>query len=370
MNKLLKFSLFLAILAVFATVLVSCKDDEGEPDPQPEPTEEAPTITSVDPAAGLIGAAVTINGTNLNTVTAVTFGSTAATIGSQTATSISTTVPEGLEAGEVQIKVVNPDGEATANFTVEEEPCEFADDPICYCAENPEAEECTPLNFNGDFESEETVQGVVGGEGTGSNGGTWFFSSNGTGAQYEIVAASSVPGGSGENSLKVEVLALQDNPGADTWRIQVVNNRPNDEFGGDGLDVPAGKRFILKARVRADQSGRMVRVVGGISVPNYGDMWGYRDITLQGTWNDVAIYLQHGYDPENAGQPADADGAKAQVHARGQLNFNFEENEGAVFHIDDMQLIQVGDWVDPCEDEELFLQLYPNNEDVLELCVE
>lgn len=81
----------------------------------------APTIVTISPLTAMIGAEVTITGTNLETVTDVEFNGTAATITSQNATTLVTTVPEGATTG--KIKLVNPDGEvfSAEDFVVDVE---------------------------------------------------------------------------------------------------------------------------------------------------------------------------------------------------------------------------------------------------------
>jgi hypothetical protein len=76
----------------------------------------APTITSILPAIGYIpgGRQISIVGTGLDTVTAVTFGATAGTIVSQTATLLVCTNPAKTAAGAVDVVVTNPDGAATS----------------------------------------------------------------------------------------------------------------------------------------------------------------------------------------------------------------------------------------------------------------
>lgn len=79
----------------------------------------APTIASIAPTSGTAGiTAVTITGTNLDTVTAVNFGTSAAVIGTRTATQLATVVPISTSSG--AISVTGPGGTAvsTATFTV------------------------------------------------------------------------------------------------------------------------------------------------------------------------------------------------------------------------------------------------------------
>lgn len=82
----------------------------GEP-PAP-PVSNPPTIVSLnytvgDPAGG--GQSIVITGTNLDTVTTVTFGGASATIGSQDATTVTVTLPAHA-AGLVDVVATNPDG--------------------------------------------------------------------------------------------------------------------------------------------------------------------------------------------------------------------------------------------------------------------
>ncbi len=80
----------------------------------------APSITSLSPTSGAVGAAVTITGTNFGSTQGsgtVSFNGTAASVGSWSATSIAVTVPSGATTGNVVIFAsgVNSNG---VNFTV------------------------------------------------------------------------------------------------------------------------------------------------------------------------------------------------------------------------------------------------------------
>ena len=74
----------------------------------------APTVTSVSPGSGdeAGGGTVTVSGTNLDTVSGVTFGGAAATTTSQTSTAITVTVPAHAP-GSVDVTVTGPGGTAT-----------------------------------------------------------------------------------------------------------------------------------------------------------------------------------------------------------------------------------------------------------------
>ena len=71
-------------------------------------TLPAPAITTLNPTSGLVGAAVTITGTNFGSTqgtSSVTFNGTTATVTTWNATSIATTVPTGATSGNVVVKV-------------------------------------------------------------------------------------------------------------------------------------------------------------------------------------------------------------------------------------------------------------------------
>jgi hypothetical protein len=81
-----------------------------------------PTVTSVSPASGPVGTTVTITGTNFTGATSVTFGGVAASFTVVSSTQITATVPSGVPAGVVDVRVTNAAGTsantAADNFTV------------------------------------------------------------------------------------------------------------------------------------------------------------------------------------------------------------------------------------------------------------
>ena len=72
----------------------------------------APTISSFSPSSGPVGTSVSINGTNLNGATSVTFNGTPAGFSVNGSTQINTSVPGGATTG--KIKVTTPNGTATS----------------------------------------------------------------------------------------------------------------------------------------------------------------------------------------------------------------------------------------------------------------
>jgi len=69
-------------------------------------TDGDPTITKIKPGKGAVGRKVTIQGTNLSDVTEVSFNGTPATIKTETATKITTTVPAAATTGPVTVSTV------------------------------------------------------------------------------------------------------------------------------------------------------------------------------------------------------------------------------------------------------------------------
>ena len=78
----------------------------------------APTITSFAPTAGPVGTSVTITGTGLGSATSVKFNGKAATITSNTATQIVTTVPAGATTGPITVTTAGGTATSATKFTV------------------------------------------------------------------------------------------------------------------------------------------------------------------------------------------------------------------------------------------------------------
>ena len=78
----------------------------------------APTISSVSPDEGEIGTLVTIGGSGLANASSVTFNGVTATISSDSASTIKTSVPSGATTGNVA--VTTPYGSVSAAFTVDD----------------------------------------------------------------------------------------------------------------------------------------------------------------------------------------------------------------------------------------------------------
>ncbi|HYG76907.1 MAG TPA: IPT/TIG domain-containing protein [Planctomycetota bacterium] len=83
---------------------------------------DPPTITSLNPSNGNAagGVAVTVNGTNLATTSAITYGGSAVTFSNATATTVDFTTPGHTGAGpNVTITVTTAGGQANATYTID-----------------------------------------------------------------------------------------------------------------------------------------------------------------------------------------------------------------------------------------------------------
>jgi hypothetical protein len=79
-------------------------------------TPPKPTITSLSPISGPVGTLVTIKGSNLTSVTKITFGGIAATQFGAVGSDVQVTVPAGALTGKLEL--TTPGGTAQADFTV------------------------------------------------------------------------------------------------------------------------------------------------------------------------------------------------------------------------------------------------------------
>jgi len=103
-------------MGLMAALISACDDDDDDPDPA------APSISSINPDSGTEGTSVTISGSDFGDSPSVSFGGTNATVSSSTSSSITTAVPSGLSAGDVQVTVsANGQTSNAVTFTVEED---------------------------------------------------------------------------------------------------------------------------------------------------------------------------------------------------------------------------------------------------------
>ncbi len=111
--KKLKNAMLLAASGLLVTALVttSCSKDDNPP------SGTAPTITTVNPEHGPVGASVAITGANLSGAT-VKFNDVDATVSGGTSTLINVTVPE-VPVGAATIKVTTSAGTVSHAFTVD-----------------------------------------------------------------------------------------------------------------------------------------------------------------------------------------------------------------------------------------------------------
>lgn len=105
-----------ALAAPGAGVVVSITTVAGNATGTMTVLPDAPTITTVTPASGKVGDAVTITGTNLAGATVTFNGVAAAATVNGAGTSLTTSVPAGATTG--TLRVITAGGAATAAFTV------------------------------------------------------------------------------------------------------------------------------------------------------------------------------------------------------------------------------------------------------------
>jgi IPT/TIG domain-containing protein len=102
-------------IVVLLTFLTACG---GGSNSTPPPPPAVPTITSVTPNVALVGAAVTITGTNFTGTNALRFNGTTASFTVDNATQITTSVPAGATTGKITVTNASGTGVSPANFTV------------------------------------------------------------------------------------------------------------------------------------------------------------------------------------------------------------------------------------------------------------
>lgn len=79
----------------------------------------APTVSGFSPGSGVIGASITITGTNFVNVTSVTFGGTAATSYTvDSSTQITATVPVGAVSGVISVTTATGSASSSSSFTI------------------------------------------------------------------------------------------------------------------------------------------------------------------------------------------------------------------------------------------------------------
>lgn len=116
MKKLKNVMLLLACgLVTMTMVTTSCKKESSGGGGGGTP---APTITSFTPTSGLVGATVTITGTNFTGATAVKLNSVSVSYTVVSSTSITFTVPAGATGGTIAVTTAGGTATSTGTFTV------------------------------------------------------------------------------------------------------------------------------------------------------------------------------------------------------------------------------------------------------------
>lgn len=116
-SNALKLSMIFS-MAILSTFIVSCSDDENEPEPPP-----SVSIGSFTPDSGPTGISVTIAGENFSTTLSenkVEFNGVSATITSATKTSLVVTVPASATTGKVKVTTNGKSATSINDFTIPE----------------------------------------------------------------------------------------------------------------------------------------------------------------------------------------------------------------------------------------------------------
>ncbi len=264
--------------------------------------------------------------------------------------------------------------------------CTFAEDPDCYCGDNPDDPQCVareleafnanPFTYchnnpesnfcnpniivKADFEGEDVVTGVIGAGGSiGSMGGspnanTIEFNGNNNYGIYELIDGAA----EGAEGVALKVTTIE--APANFWEYEFIMNMTN---------VTPGKRYLLIGRVKCDRDGRVLKLASGLGpdpcfVDNVGNAYA---VPMQEGWNTFGAYAQLPdvgiCDNNSSYNPL------TNTQFRIILGMGYAENypssegatDGAVFVIDYLKAIEVGDWVDRNTDPDLFCELYPND---------
>ena len=276
------------------------------------------TVTYTNNLSGEEGDEVTFYGSYLDKIGTVTFEEVEAPIVSQTPGALTVTVPAGAPSGSLFL-VGDAGTIAVPGFiSCEAEPDSWA------CAE--------PVNTNGGLEA--GTIGVI--NNGGDHGGNWFMQGSDVPTTYSIVNAATVSGrgGRGDLTLQAEVVGpveAGDNP----WNAQAVNT-----LG----DIPGGA-YLLSAWVKGPE-GTQVNVGAGLNAAPYTN-YAYAEVPMTGEWVHVTYLFQTVLPTGN--------GTNIAFH------FGIPGNAGSVFHVDNLKIIPVGEWIDPVENPDLYCERYGNN---------
>ncbi len=109
------FRLLTIAVLILVSLFTSCSDNTETPVPKP-------SIVSFSPGHGLVGATITITGTNFSTTSAenvVKFNGIAATVTNATSTQLTTTVPAGATTGKLTVSVTGNTIQSLTDFMID-----------------------------------------------------------------------------------------------------------------------------------------------------------------------------------------------------------------------------------------------------------
>lgn len=230
------------------------------------------TITSFTPTSGLIGTAVTINGTDFSSTPAnnvVKFNNIAATVTASTATTISTTVPAGATTGKITVTLDGTTATSIDDFTVIFPPTLTSFTPASGL----------PALSTGYVGDEVTI--------TGTN-----FSATPANNTVKFNGTTATVASSSSTQIKVNVPT-----GATTGKISVTVNAITVE-SANTFTVQAVNTWITRADLTGDPRGSAAGFVIGEKIyigtgqttgnGNKKDFWEYN--TANNTWTQKADF--------------------------------------------------------------------------------
>lgn len=248
-------------------------------------------ISSFAPRVAAAGELVTLQGVNLNLVTAVKVNDVTATISSKTPNSLKFTMPAGAATG--RIILLSEAGESKS-----------ANDLIS-CESQPGNVGCNTnvINTNGSFE--DTDVGVVGAISGWNLGGARITS--------EITDETSYRG---NKCVKITVNSIGSNP----WDIQPTANVP----------VNPAKTYILSVWVKGSGLANVKFAIDEGGSPGYAEFAAPQTAINADQWTEIT----YEFSPASETNPP-GDGV-----ARFAISMSYAGNVGGVMYMDDLRVVE------------------------------
>lgn len=251
-----------------------------------------PAILYFTPKAAVSGQNVTILGVNLDYVSSVSLGTTAATISAQSAGELVFTMPEGASTDAINLL-------STAGSTVS------SSTDVVACSGDPDNLVClTPINTNGSFEVAEL------GEANGVEGWGGLTGSLTTG---EITDEERYDG---FQCAKITINEL----GANPWNIQPTSNMELDPTATYHFSLWIKGSGITNIKIAMDEGG----------TPGWSE-WGNPEVAVSTSeWTEIS----YEFSPASEANGGDNVGRLA-------ISMNYEGNIGGVLYLDNFRVVRI-----------------------------